>query len=421
MLLKKVTRFSFFAKLIILFGVLMTPTCLYAQNNDPEQSQNNKDQEAAVTTKEKTDEAKTNEEQTDEDQTTPVTPLGPATSYHFTQAKQNILLAQDLQTGEAVWLTALDQPFLATWHAEHSGAPKGAVLIMPNINTNPSQKHTLANLHHYLSANGWATLAISLPQQNKILPPARPAPISTPQPKPANKDNKDNQEQNDLEKKDSELSEAPSKDEKNIIYDETDKQITDDKMNQNNAAENSLTNTDNTTIAKPEPPQPTEPLALARISAAINYLQEQSQYNNVIVAEGIGAARAIDFLQTLATEPGLINAAPADINIQYPLRALVIINAKHSLNERPDLDIPQGLATLPIPILDIHTRRFHQNSPNAKKQLAMRKKAIATSQVPVYVDRTLESASVDQKGEHRLTRVIRGFLYQHAQGTKDTR
>ena len=174
-------------------------------------------------------------------------------------------------------------------------------------------------------------------------------------------------------------------------------------------------------LAQPEPPEPAEPLALARIAAAINFLQSQSQFNNIIIAEGIGAARSIDFLQSLATTPSLIDSVPADINLQYPVRALVLINAEHHLKERPELDVPQGLAALPIPILDIHTHQFNRDFVNAKRQLAMRKKALATSEVPVYVERTVQNASIDQKGEHRLTRVIRGFLYQHAQGTKDTR
>ncbi|WP_053979303.1 DUF3530 family protein [Marinagarivorans algicola] len=356
----------------------------------------------------------------------PIKPLGPPSIYQYTQTKQHALIATEIQLGNTVWLSALGENFLATWYPEHSGSPKGAALIIPNHNTNPSEQHTLANLHHYLSANGWSTLAISLPAQHRIRPPARPAPLPSSQSTPATDTDEapetaatpDPQEIQDTpdtpDTEDSALTVPPTPDEKETVFQDPN----------NTPAGADSTNTA-TPLEEPTPDAsvitPVEPLALARIGAGINYLQAQSQFNNVIIAEGIGAARALRFLQALEADDSLIDSTPEDIVLQHPLRALVIINAEHHLTETPELDIPTALAALPIPLLDIHTQHFQQHSARAAQQLSARKKALANSDVPIYVTRTLNSASVDQKGEHRLTRIIRGFLYQHAQGKKDTR
>ncbi len=350
----------------------------------------------------------------------PAKPLGPPSTYRYTQAKQSALIATEMQPSTAVWLNALGETFLATWYPEHSGSPKGAALIIPNHNTNPGEQQTIANLHHYLSANGWATLAISLPAQHRILPPARPAPLPLPQSTPATgtdtttETTEEITEPPETETEDSALAVPPTPNEQDTVYQNPD----------NTPAGSENANAD-TSIedATPDAPiiAPVEPLALARIGAGINYLQAQSQFNNVIIAEGIGAARALRFLQALEADDSLIDATPDDIVLQHPLRAFIIINAEHHLTETPELDIPTALAALPVPLLDIHTQHFHQHSVRAAQQLNARKKALANSEVPVYVTRTINSASVDQKGEHRLTRIIRGFLYQHAQGEKDTR
>ncbi len=80
-------------------------------------------------------------------------------------------------TGEAVWLQAGKQRFLALFTAEEGEHPKGAVVLLHGMGLHPNWPDVVYPLRTELPEHGWATLSIQLPVLPNAAKPADYAPL----------------------------------------------------------------------------------------------------------------------------------------------------------------------------------------------------------------------------------------------------
>jgi hypothetical protein len=362
-------------------------------------------------------------------------PLAPALSFFQTPERQQALLekyiASPLGHGQSLWLDVNGQKLLAIWHPETSGNPKGAALLLPNQDGTPNDPYPIANLQKYLNSNGWATLALALPAPNSILPPPV-SPITVlavPKEPSSTTTESTTTESTTTENTDtnpSKKEEPPSDNEKDVVH-------KDDEEKANEAAQEPPSDT---TANKDEPIEPdaaidkpttaippaVEPVALASITAGLQHMQSLGQFNNVIIAEGLSATRTLYFLESLAQNKVSLSEPPQGATQNHPLRAVILINAEHQLAEIPTFDVLKVINTSPISIFDVYDTSYRQSASHTLLTRAkQRKEAAQTGSPPIFISRQILPAASGLKGETRLTRVIRGFLRQHAEGVEAAR
>lgn len=351
-------------------------------------------------------------------------PLAPAQSYFQTPARQQALLAMYIASplggGQTVWLDVNGQSLLAIWHPETSGTPKGAALLLPNQSSTPNGPQPITNLQEYLNNNGWATLALALPAPNPILPPPVTPIIALAAPPAKDPLNNMPTANGNLPKE-----EPPTTNEKNVVHKDAEEQTNEAAKATPDAVKNNAdTSTPDATAESPTsaPLPAVEPIALASITAGLQHMQNLGQFNNVIIAEGLSAARTLYFLESIAKGEVSLNAAPAETIQNHPLRAVILINAEHQLAEIPAFDALKIINTLPISVFDVYYLSSRQSASGTLLKLAkQRKQAAQTGSPPIYISRQILPAATGLKGETRLTRVIRGFLHQHAEGVETPR
>lgn len=365
-----------------------------AQNSDTDAMENKPEGEA-------------DESQTEATETAPLV-LGPGQQYRYDPLQQQALIEAELlstnQRAESIWLTANEANFLALWNKDKSGDPQGAVLILPSENTNPANKHKLSNIQSYLSQNGWSTLTLSMPKQLQQLPPDRPAEVKIKPKKTEETDTLTTDTQTEKEDTADIDPEESAVDESQVVYDdsaedESDGEIINTRETNNTDAEN----------APSTPPPPVEPEALARIVAGIQYLENKKQFNNIVLADGISAARIIRAMYS--------NEAQNDTSAFKSVRGLILLNSLQKLEETPEFDFLSAFEKIRVPTFDIiESASGRADLDIAMQNLAQRKSQARASKIPLYLSRKIQPTALNTHGELRLTRIIRGFLYQHAQG-----
>jgi hypothetical protein len=347
-----------------------------------------------------------------------VTPtLGKPSQYSLNATQQQQLIEAELRRisapGKPEWLETKDGRFLAIWHQDVSGEPKGAALILPDENVNPASDSRLKNLQQYLSQNGWASLTLSLPVQRESPPPenshlTRLYPTANKSPggeAPASGDieqtNKptDSMAGNPADSAD----QNPSSilDEKSIVHEDTAEDLSSGKLVVSGDVDpNSKPGQDNII---PEPIAPVEPEVQNRIFVGLDFLQNRQQFNNIMIGDGLGAARALHYMELVGkpTDPAL------------SVRAMVLINSRHNISELPDFSFLQAFSELKIPILDLLEDRHSQID---KRMFSQRKNTANSARLPLYVSREIKAGTSNQAGEQRLTRLIRGFLQRYVKG-----
>lgn len=325
-------------------------------------------------------------------------PAEPA-PYGSREERDMTLLAQGVEDETAVWLEALEQPFLALYEQELTGNAVGAVLIINAEGQHSSWPTTSERIRLSLPEFGWNTLSTELP-----IPESRPIPLRSPPIKapPA-------ETATDAEGEPSSGTAPPAsatepiqaaKGEDKEIYDSSTDQLSDGSVGP--------TATDATIAATKadELKIPTEDVAVARLHAAINYLHQQGQFNIVLMGSGVGALRSVCFLKDIPK---------VDATSQTRLiRSLVMINARNRL-PFDDRELHKCLETPDMPVLDIYTGRDDRNQAEAKerRKYAHRQRYETFQQI-----RLPELARNTMLGENRLSRRIRGFLEKHARGVK---
>ncbi len=142
----------------------------------------------------------------------------------------------------------------------------------------------------------------------------------------------------------------------------------------------------------------------------MSYLNDQGQFNIVLLGDGVGAARAGHFFSRLPV-PVVTEKKMKPIK---PIRAVVILNARNN-NPLGDIDLTSSLFDPEVPTLDIYFGRDRRNSFDAEQ----RKRYAQRNMHKIYTQVQLPIMSeVSQQGENRLSRRIRGFLQEHARGVK---
>ncbi|NHN37032.1 DUF3530 family protein [Pseudomaricurvus alcaniphilus] len=356
--------------------------------------------------------------------TTPqVTPNPPQVSpdppqpprYQSREERDMQLLAEEQAVASAIWLTALDTPFLSLYQPDTSGKPVGAVLIVNAAGQHSDWPSSTANIRLSLPQFGWHTLSTELPA------PA-PAPVPERTFSPAGIPDKTGDPAADQEGADTENTAA----EEATTTQDTGEESTDDKTDaaepdsgaapaeQPQAPANDNRNSGaNPAPAAEEaaPEHPPEELALARLQASIDFLHQQGQFNIVLLGHGIGAARAACFIKQLPL---------ANPNAQSrPIRALVLVNPRNHI-EGSDIDLPECLRDPQLPVLDVYHGRQLLDRREAQARLhRSRRLGLGNyQQLRLPPEAHLARSSGSQEGsESRLARRVRGFLERHARGT----
>ncbi len=301
--------------------------------------------------------------------------------------QKHILNSLPAQTS---WLDTQAGKFAIVWSPDTTGKPFGAVLLLHDAGQTLHWPSSLKNMHENLPDFGWSILSLALPN---------PRPASVPQksvPEPATQTPISEEEQTGAQKEKDEKYDA--KLEKDIVHSEKEEPQSEKPVA---APEDAETQT-------PEEPAGVEPITQERIAAAIDYLHQQGQYNIVLIGEGLGAARAVKFLSKTLTK-----SSPA--GAERAFRALVLINPKHSIPEFDDFALTNHFYFGEMPTLDIS----FEPSRDASFLIKSRKKSASKARVSTYIQRRILSpiAPPDTQ-ENRLTRMIRGFLQNHAKGVE---
>ncbi len=298
-----------------------------------------------------------------------------------TQADTIAAVAADANAGQIVWLNDNKGKFLALFERDRSGDPQGAILILHAEGQHLNLNQSTQSLRLALPEWGWATLTIELP--DPLLPSVPP------RPKP---------EEIQAEK-------TPPNDEASPSNEDAADPST------NTAAASAPAPAEQTTeeAPRPEPADP-EPIAQARLKAAVNYLHEQGQFNLAMIAIGVNAARGAYFMKQISPA----KAEPSDPR-EKTFQTLVIINPRHQLPTHQSTinpELPESLADPSTPILDIY-EDTQINEILAKQRLdqAKRKKITAYRQIALA-----DLDSPDSTSHDRLIRSIRGFLRRHMRG-----
>lgn len=297
--------------------------------------------------------------------------------------QQQRLLTELKGPPEVVWLDVDGQKVLGFWREDQSGKPVGAVVLLHAQGHNPRWIDSLLRMHAYLPLHGWATLSIELPELPQPQIPLR----QSDKPKSA----------------DATTTPAPD----TATVDET--QVVHQESN-------------------PSPPLTSGDVALPatmsiadirttiqrRITAATQYLHQQGQYNLVLLGEGASALWALEHLDQ-ASVPDAPTAADKTRKaiVDRAIRAVIMLDV-HLPELIPQQELQEHLRHPQVPTLDIYT----DLSQDAQREARQRKQISKKAGYEAYIQKRLPPAAgvMDIDLETNLTKNLRGFLKQHAQG-----
>lgn len=274
-----------------------------------------------------------------------------------TREQQFDWLAEVENTHRVEWLEG-EKRFFALYAEERTGQAKGAVVLIPPAGQYAGWSSLLAKLHNYLPDYGWHSLAITLPPMQKKAPEKSAA---------------DNGQE-----------EAP----------EGDSEIADDQL----AAENPTLSS----LAAEQAGDNKSPIT-RRLQAAINFLNQQGQYNIVLIGSGTGALYAADYI-------GSQDAGPA--GKEGSVRALVLIDA---VNEAANTEekLPDLLGKQVLPILDI----YQEGNSNLLIQAKQRKRQLKKLSVALYQQLEISASLPTENPQYDAsTRRVRGWLDRYISG-----
>ncbi len=352
--------------------------------------------------------------------TAPLPPL-PALSVRREQQQSNLL--KKWYGEQTLSLNTPDGEFVAIWQDDTSGKPLGALLMLHDASQMPDWPAQLQPLREYLSQHGWATLAISLPEPDPRLLPVRPEPPKLPPPAaPAEGDaagaeaNKDGKEAADKKPQ-----EEPTKEEKPPEK-AAEKGDGKDATSETKEVFNDATGKIGDGSLPPAPPPkqevlpspPAEPIAQARISAALELLKEKRQYNNSLLGIGLGAVRAAYFVVQHQGEPA--QQAPDGAPLTPPFQTLLLINPRMQIDALAGFNLTQALANPKMPVLDVSYRTH----PAAPSSAPVRRASARKNGLMAFQQHLILEPEGSDAGEEQLNRIVRGFLVKYAKGKQIT-
>ncbi len=283
------------------------------------------------------------------------------------------LLSDEVDTNDIRWLQAHGEKFLALWQPDRTGNPFGAILILHGEGQSVDEPDEINAIRNNLSHFGWATLSVNLPAPKDNEVPPRPADKPSAQP-----------------------TETPSAD-----------------ANTPEAGNKPTEKAQATKSTAPKPMRHPEEISEARLDAAIAFLNEQGQYNIVVVGQGVGAARAMRYIDNISDNKKMAKVKTRG-KIQRPIRAVVLLQARNRIPATND-QLTRYFNDASLPILDLHYGDHFLDRTETKA----RAKAARAARIENYYQiKILRPTETDEGSENRLTRRIRGFLNKHAKGVE---
>ncbi|HEY6529962.1 MAG TPA: DUF3530 family protein [Cellvibrionaceae bacterium] len=341
----------------------------------------------------------------------PAPPPPPLPALSVRREQQKSVLLKKWYGEQTVALKSAEGDFIGIWQEDSSGKPLGALLMLHDASQMPDWPAQLQPLRQYLSQHGWATLSISLPEPDPRVLPVRPEAPKLPPPLPEQNTGRDAEvkpadaateaskkpEDKDKPTPPKEVAEKPAdKDsqppETQVVY---------------NDAKGTLGDGSLPPSAPPKqevlPSPPAEPLAQARINAALVLLKEKQQLNNSLLGVGLGAARAAYFLVQQKAQAS-------------PVRTLLLINPAMQITALPEFNLSQVLTNPKLPVLDISYR----NHPAAPDAAAARKAIARKNNLAAFEQHLIQEPEGSDVGEEQINRIVRGFLVKYAKGKPAT-
>ncbi len=153
---------------------------------------------------------------------------------------------------------------------------------------------------------------------------------------------------------------------------------------------------------------------IARIQAAIRFLNEQGQFNIIVVGYGRSAYRVMEFAQDDAGAAPPSSANTQTFKMTHPVRALILINPKHL--DGSTLAYEYGdFRFKAVPVLDIIFGTHYLDHDDAKT----RQQEARAARFENYVQlKLMKPTSTVFSEENRLSRRVRGFLNKYAKGVE---
>jgi hypothetical protein len=318
---------------------------------------------------------------------------------------------------EVINLSNAQENFYGLYLPQASGQPQGAILILHDKQQHGHWPEVIGPLREYLPLFGWSTLTIELPDTLKRQRIAR-------QDFSIAKDTKQNPSEEDIseatEQEGENIADTPETENQDPNDNDGPEEIEaedlegDNPEAEDNDNEPALPRLDKlpdlpiTEIAaQPEREIIVDLIAdyqsqnRERINTAIEYLNQQNQYNIVIIGFGQGASWAIDY-------------AHRQLKQNAEIKGLTLITIDALPNPYDEGLINQQLAEIPLPFLDLLQNKKRIFDRSAKKRLAiMRRNNNAKYQQIV----TQEINGYDEL-ENPTNRRIRGWIKKNAGGTQ---
>ncbi len=313
------------------------------------------------------------------------------------QQRDMNLLARSVAPESVVWLEAGGERVLALFEADRSGHPQGAVLLLHDAGRQPTSPGALENIRTTLPHHGWATLSTSMPPMARLPVPER-TPATDTQAPPEDSGEEDQSDG----KNNAEAARATSGTEEQPVKAEEGE--TEEIFDPDTGA-----TTDGEIAAANRPPQTpaeqalsSEKRAALRLRAALDFLQRQNLLNIVLLGDGVGAARAGAFLQSLSDNG----------NSAKPVNAMVMIDARNRI-PLAQTRLPQCLSDPEMPILDIYTGTDLRGRQDAQQRQDYARRNRFTRYLQI---RLTQALSTIEGRENRIARRVRGFLEKYAEG-----
>lgn len=273
------------------------------------------------------------------------------------------LLAERLPSNQVTWLNVDQKPVLALFNAEKSGKALGGVIVIPSHEQPLGTFTLLNNLQQTLINNRWHALSVSMPTvEDNALRTAffNTTPANVPEP------------------------------------------VTEDTST-------ATTEPADTVPTQPPPPidddiankPDVELIAQQTIEAAVRFFNDKGVYNMVILGEGSGGVRALQYLSKLEGKQQL-----------KQIRGIALLNSYNQVDQQHP-DINTLITKIKHPILDLYF------TSNDRYQRDARLRQAASRALPPGQYQSVKLpyfTPVRQREEDRLSKRIRGWLDKTAAG-----
>lgn len=323
---------------------------------------------------------------------------------------------------EAVWLGGEEGLFFSLFRPESTGSPQGGIILIHENGGHPAQPGVIEGIRTWLPDYGWSTLAISVPEIKQARLPPRTRPVYVRWKRP---DQDPATDQPDVADANSSAEASPDLATDAELDSDADPAPQSDTESDDNAAADASQPAIETAQGLPEEATWEDDSQLVevtransdslsslfnvldrRISASIRYMQEsKGQYNLIFLGVGSGAHLLARYAQSQL-------AAGKAAAIQ----GLVFVNAKHNLQPgaaRPGASLPELLANLYMPILDLYQGNSARNIENAKKRIDQAHRFHLNRYTQIRIPPVSHQA---YSSNNRVIRRVRGWLAKYAEG-----